>query len=152
MNEESRQKLNTAAVEVFGSMYFTPIELLPDIPPENKWHLQDEYVRTLISYDGPHQAEMTLYFPVKLGENIASGFLGVDIAELSVGRIVDTMREGANMIVGSFLGKLDPNGECKLGIPAAEMVTDFSPVHSAPAGSTTLAFTSDFGLMWIFFK
>jgi CheY-specific phosphatase CheX len=133
-------------------MYFTPIELLPDIPPENKWHIQEKYVQALIAYSGPQEAEMALYFPEKLGANIASGFLGLDVEKLTVEQIVDTMREAANMIVGSFLGKLDPNGECKLGIPAAEMVSGFSPVASAPPESTALAFMSDFGFLWIFFK
>jgi CheY-specific phosphatase CheX len=148
INDDTRQKLNEAAVAVFGNMYFTPIELLSEVPPPDKWHLHDKYVRATIAYSGPHSARMALYFPEELGTNIAAGFLGVDTDQLSTEQIVDTMREAANMIVGSFLGKLDPHGVCKLGIPAAEMVTDFSP-NSAPADSVTLAFTSDFGFMWI---
>ncbi|NOX26192.1 MAG: chemotaxis protein CheX [Deltaproteobacteria bacterium] len=150
INDDTRQKLNEAAVAVFGSMYFTPIELLPDIPPEDKWHLQDKYVRAAIAYSGPHSAKMTLYFPEKLGANIAAGFLGRDIDQLSAEQIIDTMREAANMIVGSFLGKLDPHGACKLEIPVAEIVASFSPVASAPVDSAALAFMSDFGFMWIF--
>ncbi len=152
LNDDSRQKLNEAAVAVFSSMYFTPIELLPDIPPEDKWHLQNRYVRATIAYSGPHSAKIVLYFPEKLGANIAAGFLGLDIEQLSPAQIIDTMREAANMIVGSFLGKLDPHGVCKLEIPIAKMVPEFSPVTSAPVDSTAMAFRSDFGFMWIFVR
>ncbi len=150
MNDDSREKLNIAAVEVFGSMYFTPIELLADVPPENKWQLQKKYIRAMIAYNGPFNAEMALYFPEQLGSNIASGFLGVDVDKLTTDQIVDTMRESANMIVGSFLGKLDTEGKCKLGIPSAEMVEGFSPADKALTGSTPMVFMSDFGFMWIF--
>ena len=152
ITDDIRQRLNEAAIEVFGTMYFTPVELLPKVPPENQWHLQERYIKAVISYTGPQEAQLELYFPATLGSNISAGFLGVELDNLSEGQIVDTMREAANMIVGSLLGKLDPLGECKLGIPTAEMVKDYSPSKNTPEGSTTLAFISDFGLMWIFFK
>ena len=151
ITDDIRQKLNEAVVEVFGTMYFTPVDLLSEVPSENQWHLQDRYIKAVIAYTGPLAAQMELYFPFSLGSNIAAGFLGIDPEKLNEKQIVDTMREAANMIVGSLLGKLDPHGDCKLGIPAAEMVKDYSP-QSVPPGSTALAFISDFGLMWVFFK
>ncbi len=152
ISDETKKNLNEAAVEVFDRMYFTPIELLSGIPPEHEWQLEEKYIKATISYSGLQKAQMELYFPVTLGINIASGFLGIAVEDLDEKEIVDTMREAANMIVGSFLGKSDPHGQCKLGIPSAEMITGFLPMANAPVGSGTLVFMSDFGFMWVFFS
>ncbi len=148
--EDIREKINQAAAQVFGAMYFTPVELLPQVPPEHKWNLEDKYIKAAISYSGPHQAALEFYFPITLGKNITAGFIGVDENALNDNQIIDTMREAANMIIGSFLGMIDPEGASKLGIPKAEMTADFSPVQLPDF--LPMALTSDFGLMWIFFK
>ena len=150
ISESEKFNLNESAIEVFGTMYFTPIELLEEIPPKEKWQLESTYIRTAIGYSGPLQAQMQFFFPRSLAKSIAEGFLGLDDSELTEAQIVDTMREAANMIIGNFLGKLDPNGDCTLGIPEAEAVTDFSP-ETAGHGKESLAFFSDFGFLWLFF-
>lgn len=149
LEESHRIKLNASAVEVFGTMYFTPIELLPDLPAQEQWNLEKQYVRTVIDYHGPHTATMEFFFPRSLAVNIAGGFLGVDEATLMDEQIVDTMREASNMIIGNFLGSIDPDGACKLGIPRAELVSGFSPAD-CPVGHI-VAFMSDFGYLWMTF-
>lgn len=149
LEESHRIKLNASSVEVFGTMYYTPIELLADIPAQNQWNLEEQYVRTEIDYSGPCCASMEFFFPRSLAVNIAGGFLGVDEAALSDAQIIDTMREATNMIIGNFLGRIDPEGACKLGIPSAEVVSGFSPANW-PAGHV-VAFMSDFGFMWMTF-
>lgn len=148
--ENIREKINQAAAQVFGAMYFTPVELLAQTPPEYKWNLEDKYIKAAIAYSGPQQATLEFYFPITLGKNITAGFIGVDENALNDNQIIDTMREAANMIIGSLLGMIDPEGTCKLGIPEAQMVTDFSPAELADF--SPMALTSDFGLLWIFFK
>lgn len=151
MNIETiKEKMNQAAAQVFGAMYFTPVEMLVQVPPEHKWNLEDKYVKAAIAYSGPQQADLEFYFPITLGINIAAGFIGVDENALSDDQIIDTMREAANMITGSFLGMIDAEGDCRLGIPKAEIVSDFSPTKLA--GFSAIALTSDFGLLWIFIK
>ena len=122
LETSKRPKLNESAVEVFGRMYYTPIELLPEIPAQDQWNLEENYVRTSISYSGPQSAAMEFYFPKTLAVNIAGGFLGVDESILSADQIIDTMREATNMIIGNFLGKIDTDGACKLDVPNAELV------------------------------
>ena len=151
ISEDQRQKLNSAAVEVFGTMYYTPVELLDDIPAEDQWQLEEKYVRTAIDFTGPHESQMRFYFPFSLAVSIAGGFLGQDEADLSQEQINDTMKESANMIVGNFLGRLDPEGACKLGIPIAETISNFSPGNSKDSGDI-LSFTSDFGYVWVTYK
>ncbi len=149
MEKSELEKLNESAVEVFGTMYYTPIELLPDIPPQDQWVLEDYYVKTAIRYSGPHVAHIEFYFPKSLAVNIAGGFLGVDEVSLLDEQIIDTMREATNMIIGSFLGRIDLDGACKLGIPEAQIVSNFSPMK-CPVGNV-VAFISDRGFLWMTF-
>ncbi len=151
MNIETiKEKMNQAAAQVFGAMYFTPVELLAQIPPEHKWNLEEKYIKAAIAYNGPQPAALEFYFPITLGINITAGFIGLDEDALNDNQIIDTMREAANMITGSFLGKIDPEGICRLGIPKAEIVNDFSPAKLADFSA--MALTSDFGFLWIFYK
>ena len=128
-------------------MYYTPIELLPEVPDQEQWNLDGDYVHTVISYSGPQTATMQFFFPKRLAVNIAGGFLGVDESSLTEEQFVDTMSEATNMIIGSFLGRIDPGGACKIGIPKAEMVSDFSP--AASCAGDAVAFMSDFGYLWM---
>ena len=148
ISENERGQLNAAAVEVFGTMYFTPVELLLDIPAKDSWHVEDQYIKTSISYSGLLCASLCFYFPRTLALNVAGGFLGIDEEEILDQQLIDTMRESANMIVGNYLGRLDPEGACTLGIPVAEVVRGFSPEAVAQDGEL-LAFVSDFGFLWL---
>ncbi len=121
MTDDEKQLLNASAMEVFGTMYFTPIELMEETPvPEDEDG--EAFIRASISYSGPREADIVFYFPRRLGETIAEGFLGLDPEALEEEQVVDTMREAANMIVGNFLGKIDPDGACALSIPEAAPV------------------------------
>lgn len=148
ISDSERKQLNASAVEVFGTMYFTPVELLPDLPTRDSWRLEGQYVKTSISYEGLRRARLCFYFPRSLAVSVAGGFLGIDEAAISDQQLIDTMREAANMIVGNFLGQIDPIGECALGIPAAEVVHGFSPDGVRQDGEL-LAFISDFGFLWM---
>jgi len=151
ISDSEKSLLNAAAVEVFGTMYFTPVELLPELPAQDSWQVEDRHVKTTIAYTGPLQARLDFYFPYRLAVSIAGGFLGLSEAAVSEQQLLDTMRESANMIVGSFLGRIDPDGVCALGIPVAEVVGDFSPERVSHDGDL-LAFVSDFGYLWIVYS
>jgi hypothetical protein len=148
LSETQKNQLNAAAVEVFGTMYYTPVELLPELPPQDTWQVEDQYIKTSISYSGPKGASMCFYFPRTLAVSITGGFLGVEEGAISDQQLNDTMRESANMIVGNYLGRLDPEGACTLGIPAAEVAHGMLPDKLAQEGDL-LAFVSDFGLLWV---
>lgn len=151
ITDVERGKLNDAAIEVFGTMYFTPVELLSQLPAKDTWHLQEVYIHTFIEFTGPHCARLHFYFPISLAENITAGFLGLEEEQLTEALLVDTMRESANMIVGNYLGRLDPDGACSLGIPRADKVTGFS-LESAEHAGDLLAFMSDFGFIWTYLE
>ncbi len=147
MRDNEKTQLNAAAVEVFGTMYYTPIELLTELPAADSWHLDPHYIKAEIGYHGPVSAVLCFYFPRRLAISIAGGFLGTPEEEIVDSQLIDTMREAANMIVGNFLGRIDQEGTCTLGIPAAEVVAGFSP--EARPGEEIMAFVSDFGLLWL---
>lgn len=151
ISSKERQELNAAAVEVFGMMYFTPVELLPELPPREDWHRDDPYIKTQIGYSGPLRANLCFYFPRPLAISITGGFLGIDEENISDQQLIDTMRESANMIVGNFLGRLDPQGACTLGIPEACVAQGFSPETVTP-DENLLAFVTDFGLLWMVYS
>ena len=151
ISEIAKTQLNAAALEVFGMMYYTPVELLPDLPEQERWQVEDHYIKTVIDYSGSLQANICFYFPRSLAVNIAGGFLGLDEEAISDHQLIDTMREAANMIVGNFLGRIDTEGACTLGIPDAEVITGFSPAAVRHEGEL-LAFISDFGFLWMTYK
>lgn len=151
MSETEKTQLNAAAVEVFGTMYYTPVELLSELPGQDSWQVEEHYVKTAIGYSGPLQANMCFYFPRSLAVNIAGGFLGIEEEAISDSQLIDTMREAANMIVGNFLGRIDSEGACALGIPDAEVVHDFAPASVRQEGEL-LAFVSDFGFLWLIYN
>jgi len=151
MSEIEKTQLNAAAVEVFGTMYYTPVELLPGLPGQDSWHLENQYVKTSIGYSGPLRANMCFYFPRSLAVSIAGGFLGIEEEAISDTQLLDTMREAANMIVGNFLGRIDSAGACTLAIPAAEINQGFSP-ESVQQDGELMTFISDFGFLWMIYN
>ena len=148
MDQSIKEKIGESAAEVFSTMYFMPIQLLEDLPSKEDWNLDTTYISARIHFTGPLSAVICFFFPGRLARNIAESFLGIDAADLSEKQAVDIMQEAANMVVGSFLGKADPDGACMLGIPAAEFITDFSP-EGVGAEAELFAFTSEFGYMWL---
>jgi hypothetical protein len=148
MDQSIRDKIADAATEVFSTMYFMSVQLLKDPPLQDNWDLDTTYISARIDFVCPWGAVVRFFFPGRLARNIAEGFLGIDAADISEKQAVDTMKEAANMVIGSFLGKADPDGVCKLGIPTAEVISDFSPANLSQEPEL-FAFTSEFGYMWM---
>lgn len=148
MEQGIKVKIGESAAEVFSTMYFMPVQVLEDIPSEENWNLDTRYISAKISFTGPMNAAVCFFFPSIMAKNIAERFLGIDAADISEQQALDTMKEAANMVIGSFLGKVDPEGVCKLGIPIAEFISEFSPVGS-DSDAELLALISEFGYLWI---
>lgn len=141
------EKVNEAAMEVFGTMYFMPLQILQQPPAEGSWHLDSSYICAEIGFAGPLNADVTFYFPLAMVKNITEGFLGIDPGEITNRQMEDTMKEAANMTIGCFLGKVDPEGLSKLGIPSASVLLDFSP--AAIKEEEMFIFESEFGYLWM---
>lgn len=148
LDSELRAQISDSLVEVFGTMYFMPVQMLEGVPDRNEWDLDSVYVSAEINFVRKKNTRIKFFFPDNLARNVAEGFLGIDPDEISDSQAVDTMKEAANMVVGCFLGKADPDGICKLGIPIASRITDFSP-DVLGQGSDLIVFRSEYGFLWL---
>lgn len=151
MDQGTKEKIGASATEVFSTMYFMPVELMEELPSQEKWELESSYISAKIDFTGPQKATIQLFFPLTMAQNIAEGFLGVDPAEIMEKQMLDIMQEAANMVIGSFLGKADHDGLCTLGIPTAEFINDFTP-DGVKGNAELMAFISDFGYMWLTYE
>ncbi len=148
VDESIKKVVNKTISEVFEMMFFTFLEPLTDVPPEDEWGENAVMIRGFISYKGDITGDFLFYFPKNLARNITVNFLGVAAEELDDHKITDTTAEAVNMVVGSLLGKLDPGGTCTLGIPEATIITDFSPETVVNEPGLCL-FSTEHGLLWV---
>jgi CheY-specific phosphatase CheX len=140
-----RKAFIRSLTEVFEKMYFAVLK--PSAEPELAAS-PEAYLEAVIAYGGAREGRIRLYFPEPLARYATHIFMGVAEDQLTEAQMLDTIRETANITVGSFLGELDPSGACRLGIPQSRRCSDFS---AAAAGSHagSCAFDSDFGVLWL---
>jgi len=152
MDDNVKQAVSLSLTEVFETMFFTLLEPLDGIPARDEWPPEKDFVMAEISYSGGGiVGELRFYFPQSLARSIAMNFLGEQEDSLSEGQLVDTVRETVNMGVGSMLGRLDPAGECTLGIPKARLVDDFSP-EAIVAELGLYVFRTASGFLWLEYR
>mgnify|MGYP005849848365 CR=1 FL=1 len=148
MKEKFKQVVYAALADIFGTMFFTPIEPVDEMPPKDQWLEGASYIEARIEVTRKETATIILYFPYELARKVCANFMGVDKALLEEKQVVDTVKEAANMTVGGVLGVIDPCATCTLGIPSSRLVTDFSP--EVLAGKACAAvYETEFGYMWM---
>ena len=87
-----------------------------------------EYYHAVIGYTLDDKKSLFHFYLTKaLAWQMAGNFMGVDTSSLDEGQVLDTLRETANMAVGSLLGQINPEGTAVLGMPESGKVTDFFP-------------------------
>ncbi len=148
MDESLKNTVYATMSEVFETMFFTCLEPMFEVPPEEEWDMNESYIEASISYKGEISGLFRFFFPKRLARQITVNFLGIDQSALEERQVSDTAGESANMTAGSLLGKLDPQGSCKLGIPQTKEVKDFSPADLAQE-TGLYVYNTDFGLLWL---
>lgn len=149
MDDNVKQAASLSLTEVFETMFFTLLEPVDGIPDRDEWSAEKDFIEAEISYSGGgNSGEVRFFFPQSLARAIAMNFLGEQEDKLSDAQLIDTVRETVNMGVGSMLGRLDPNGECTLGIPQARLVDDFTP-EAIVADLGLYVFRTAFGFLWL---
>ena len=147
--EVSLQKAVYATLaEIFGTMFFVPIEPLEELPPAESWQEGVDSIEAVIGFDREESGSVRFYFPLELARNIAANFMGIDESDLEGRQVADTIKECANMAVGCLLGKIDPTGVCSLGIPEAREITGFSP-DQLDVFPDLCVFETELGLLWV---
>ncbi|MDH3393989.1 MAG: chemotaxis protein CheX [Desulfobulbaceae bacterium] len=149
MDDNVKQAVSLSLAEVFETMFFTLLEPVDGIPARDEWSSEKDFVEAEISYTGANNSgELRFFFPQSLARSIATNFLGEPEDNLSDEQLVDTVRETVNMGVGSMLGRIDPDGQCALGIPQARLVSDFTP-EKIIADLGLYVFRTSFGFLWM---
>jgi CheY-specific phosphatase CheX len=148
MDTQIKEMLLQTMSEVFETMFFSFLEPLFEIPAREEIEVSVDYINTIISYSGTKNATVNFYFPIGLAKFITSNFLGIDESALEDSQVVDTAKETANMAIGSFLGKLDPEGNCTLAIPEANSLNDFS-VDDIYKNPGLMGFSTEYGIFWL---
>jgi CheY-specific phosphatase CheX len=149
MDAELKKNLYRTLSEVFETMFFTPLEPLAE-PPSPEEISPEDHLEAVIGYRGDREGTIRFYFPESLARFITFNFMGMDPSQLTDRQLLDTVKETANMAVGSLLGKLDPEGRCNLGIPASRRAVDFSPAELGGHPGVAL-FNSEHGVLWLVF-
>jgi len=148
MDESLKNTVYETMSEVFETMFFTFLEPMFEVPPEEEWDTSDSYIEAFISYEGEMSGVFRFFFPKLLARKITVNFLGIEESALEERQVSDTAGETANMTVGSLLGKLDPQGSSKLGMPQTKEIEDFSPAEFAQEDGLYV-YNTDFGLLWM---
>ena len=151
MRDDLRQHVRQTVVDVLGTMFFTFPEPMEPPPPEPEWGESSVFINSTIAHTGQIQARYNFYFPERLARTITQNFLGVEANEVTSQQVLDTMAEIANMIAGSLLGRIDPDGASKLSIPAACELPGFTPASVAAAPGVCV-FQCDEGVLWLVYE
>ena len=78
-----------------------------------------------LAFRGSSSGKLGVEVPLVTGQLIASNFLGLEADDLSPAQITEVIGELTNMICGSVLSHIEPNGSFELLHPE---------VHSKPSG------------------
>jgi CheY-specific phosphatase CheX len=150
MDADLKKNLNGTLSEVFEKMFFTIIEPLPE-PPAPEELVQEDHFEAIISFSGDREGSIRFYFPESLARYITVNLSGRKSGQLTEPQLLDTVRETANMAVGSLLGIVDPEGRCRLGIPESRRVDDLSPA-SLSSHPGVAVFNSERGVLWLVYE
>lgn len=151
MDTKLRQTISETLSEVFETMYFTFLEPLAEAPPREELAVSAEYYEATIAFDGQKGGRIRFFLPASLARGITVNFLGVDEADVNESQVLDTVKETANMAVGSLLGRIDPAGTVKLGLPQSRPAVDFS-VDELLAQPGLFLFSTEHGPLWVVYE
>ncbi len=151
MDTNLRQTICETLSEVFETMYFTFLEPLFETPPPEEIVADDGYYEATITFQGVKSGTLSFYLPKNLARGITVNFLGVDEVDVNEAQVLDTVKETANMAVGSLLGRIDPGGATKLGLPQSRVAADFS-TEALRAQPGLFLFNTEQGLLWVVYE
>ncbi|MBU0486149.1 MAG: chemotaxis protein CheX [Proteobacteria bacterium] len=148
MKDSLQKAVYATLAEIFGTMFFVPIEPLDEFPPAESWQGGGDSIEAVIGFNHQESGKVRFYFPLALARKVSANFMGIKESDLEDRQVVDTIKECANMTVGCLLGKIDFEGVCSLDIPEAQEITGFSPEQLAVFPDLCV-FETEFGLLWV---
>ena len=128
---ELEESLEASVSEALETMFFTCIEPLePGSAAENT-------MCAAVDFKGSPSGRLELALPDCCAQALAASFLGVDEAELDSSQTGEVICEFANVLCGSVLSRVNPNGLFELFPPAIQ-----------PPHPLDLPVRQTFGLPW----
>ena len=151
METNLKQTIFQTFSEVFETMFFTFLEPLEEIPGKAELGEPGAYIEADIAFEGAKRGGVRFYFPSALARNITVNFLGVDEVDVNESQVLDTAKETANMAIGSLLGRIDPAGTIRLGLPQSK-AGDMLPVDELLGHPGLFLFNTEHGLLWVVYE
>jgi len=151
MEEGFRQTVFETLSEVFETMYFTFLEPVFEMPGAEELEKVDGYYEARISFRGSRSGTFRFYLPRRLARNITVNFLGVDDEDVNESQVLDTVKETANMATGSLLGKIDPGGTLKLGLPESREAGAVK-AEVMLSNPDAFLFNTEYGPLWVVYE
>jgi CheY-specific phosphatase CheX len=108
--KEMNEIMRAAIFDVFERMYYVFLEPLHD-------EYSDYAMGSSIKFDGASHGELIILVSEGLAKTMVQNLLGIESKEITEQDIEDCVKEAANMICGSLLGKLDQTKVFDLSIP-----------------------------------
>ncbi len=148
MKTSYRETIVRAAQEVLETMFFTfvepldPHDVLPETMPSGSY-----YHGQIELKDGQHGETLHVVIPAAMADSLTRALLAKDDGEpLTQDEVLDTVREIANMILGSVLRQTSAGTTHRPGIPKAQLTHGVPELNPRVRGER-IAFDSDWGAM-----
>jgi len=105
--------LSTAAEEVLETMFF----LCSGGEGAACETAGSERISAALDFHGTRSGTVCVSVSLATARNMAQGFLGIEAGAISESQVAEVVRELANMVSGSVLSRLEPEGRFELAAP-----------------------------------
>ena len=126
MDDNVKKVVIESMKELFEKMFFIFLEPVAGSAADALESASDYYHAAIGYAVDAGETSVHFYLTEALAWRMTGNFMGIDISSLDEGQVLDTLRETANMAVGSLLGEINPEGTAVLGMPESGKVIDFS--------------------------
>lgn len=127
MDDNMKKVVIESMKELFEKMFFIFLEPVAGSAADALESASDYYHAAIGYAVDARETSVHFYLTEALAWRMTGNFMGIDISSLDEGQVLDTLRETANMAVGSLLGEINPEGTAVLGMPESGRVIDFFP-------------------------
>jgi hypothetical protein len=143
-----RQKVFEPLAEVFDVLFSIPLKPLGKSPPRKICRNEDSYIEVRVDVSNGKRFPVYLFLPEGLALRVAGDFMDMDSCSWVDENIMGGVKEGVCMAIGGFLGRMDPEARCTMGVAVAKRVEAFS-LERLSGATDICGYESDFGYLWM---
>lgn len=138
--DDVKKLMMLSVFEVFEKMYYIFLETVDEHPSKEERRLVE------IRFSGDLRGGMQAYYSETLARTMIENALGLDEKDVTEQILEDCLKEGLNMICGSFLQKYEQEKVLQLSIPSYVGKASLPALGDAP-GEIWISLDSDGMLM-----